>query len=152
MADFEGQLLTFFPLRWTHLWKRSFKKTHQRRRLVLYGIDTIDKYCSWAFVVRPFRCLTDLFRLLLVTHSQLHGSIASSGGTHMTCPIYLDPPQPDHRSRECLLWFERSGSEAEASSRWKVPNQSLSNAYAPVVIQPFWTPENRTNIVGPRNR
>ncbi|KAF9241801.1 glycoside hydrolase family 2 protein [Melanogaster broomeanus] len=42
------------------------------------------------------------------------------------------------------IWQGVSWAAIEYSGRWKVLNYGLANAYAPVVIQPFWMPENET--------
>ncbi|KAH7888955.1 glycoside hydrolase family 2 protein [Phlebopus sp. FC_14] len=45
------------------------------------------------------------------------------------------------------IWQGVSWSSIEYSGRWKVLNYGLANAYAPVVINPFWMPENQTLTV-----
>ncbi|KAH0828104.1 glycoside hydrolase family 2 protein [Lanmaoa asiatica] len=45
------------------------------------------------------------------------------------------------------IWQGVSWSAIEYSGRWKVLNYGLASAYAPVIIQPFWMPENETLTV-----
>ncbi|KIJ68032.1 glycoside hydrolase family 2 protein [Hydnomerulius pinastri MD-312] len=45
------------------------------------------------------------------------------------------------------IWQGVSWAAIEYSGRWKVLNYGLANAYAPVIIQPFWMPENETLTV-----
>ncbi|OCH87882.1 glycoside hydrolase [Obba rivulosa] len=42
------------------------------------------------------------------------------------------------------IWQGVSWSSVEYSGRWKVLNYGMSNIYTPVVIYPFWTPDNQT--------
>ncbi|GJE92630.1 glycoside hydrolase family 2 protein [Phanerochaete sordida] len=42
------------------------------------------------------------------------------------------------------VWQGTSWSSVEHSGRWKALHYALARAYSPVVIYPFWTPENAT--------
>lgn len=42
------------------------------------------------------------------------------------------------------IWQGTSWSAIEYSGRWKVLQYGMTGAYTPVVIYPFWTPENQT--------
>jgi beta-mannosidase len=42
------------------------------------------------------------------------------------------------------IWQGTSWSSIEYSGRWKVLHYGMSEIYTPVVIYPFWTPENQT--------
>lgn len=42
------------------------------------------------------------------------------------------------------IWQGTSWSAIEHSGRWKVLQYGMTGAYTPVVIYPFWTPENQT--------
>ena len=45
------------------------------------------------------------------------------------------------------IWQGVSWTAIEYSGRWKVLNYGLASAYAPVIIQPFWMPDNETLTV-----
>lgn len=42
------------------------------------------------------------------------------------------------------IWQGTSWSSIEYSGRWKVLHYGMSGIYTPVVVYPFWTPENQT--------
>ena len=42
------------------------------------------------------------------------------------------------------IWQGTSWSSVEYSGRWKALHYAMTRAYSPVVIYPFWTPENQT--------
>ncbi|EKM54884.1 glycoside hydrolase family 2 protein [Phanerochaete carnosa HHB-10118-sp] len=42
------------------------------------------------------------------------------------------------------IWQGTSWSSIEYSGRWKVLHYSMTGIYTPVIIYPFWTPENQT--------
>ena len=42
------------------------------------------------------------------------------------------------------IWQGTSWSSVEYSGRWKVLHYGMSGIYTPVVIYPFWTPQNET--------
>ncbi|OBZ70764.1 Beta-mannosidase A [Grifola frondosa] len=42
------------------------------------------------------------------------------------------------------IWQGVSWSSIEYSGRWKVLNYGMTNIYSPVIVYPFWTPDNQT--------
>lgn len=51
------------------------------------------------------------------------------------------------------IWQAPSWAAIEYSGRWKVLNYGMASIYTPVVVYPFWTPDNETlNIMATNDR